>query len=333
MILEIGAPACLPLGVVQLNTTAATRAALVGLTVQHPPVHLLAQKADRWHLSGPRAHLGYRYAAQFLQYHHLEAQAQVEIELAIPALMGLGSDEMLGLSLGRALAHLHNLPQPARSGPALAAALGFNPHQALAAHAFAQGGLLLVAAESPGQVIRRAEIAHDDREAWAFVFYFPLPPEETPENLEQSRLAALLRAAPHLELEAGSAVVEALWQAVADDDINAFGQALMQLQTLNRAALTAAGQAMPATPATAAVLELMRTYGVAAWGQCPGGLACYGLVKGARASIDLRTRLRQQLGPFGGHFMATITANVGARHAETGGDLNLNKYNPVITDQ
>jgi hypothetical protein len=58
-------------------------------------------------VSGARADLARRQAEHFFRHHHLPAQAEIEIELAIPQYMGLGSAAMLGLTVARALATLH----------------------------------------------------------------------------------------------------------------------------------------------------------------------------------------------------------------------------------
>ncbi len=81
MLIEIGAPVCLPLGLVQVDN----KTCLLGLTLQHPPVHLSAQAYAGFMVTGARADIGYKYATRFLDCHQLEHRANVEIELAIPA--------------------------------------------------------------------------------------------------------------------------------------------------------------------------------------------------------------------------------------------------------
>jgi predicted sugar kinase len=274
---------------------------------------------------------------------------------------------MLGLSVAQALAWVNGLPL--ENTTALAQAVGLEPQHALEVWGFDRGGLLLVdtppsetrregdqgtrsscpmnLSPSPpllrslsqrGGVVRRQEIAHPDKEAWAFVFFFP----RVPPSLESDRLrvpsGCLLAAAPHLSSESGRLVTEKLWPAVENDDIAAFGQSLMALQQMNREALAAAGTPHQlndeglsrAAPREApgpiprlplgrgardqAILALMRDHGAFAWGQSLTGLGLFGLVKGAAASVELRTKLRHQVGFFAGRIMATITDNSGARH-------------------
>jgi predicted sugar kinase len=318
MLIELNVPASLPLGLVQLEDETGLKTCLLGFTLQHPPVHLQAQAHPELVVSGPRADKAYEQAGHFLHYHGLKTGAEVEIELAIPALMGLGSEAMLGLGIGQALAWVHEVSLPEDKAPQLAPALGLGPQHALELWGFDRGGLLLVDTR-PGPVgrpdlIRRQEIAHPEKEAWAFVFVLPRVPKDTPETLETDRLAHLLQAAPHLSPDSGRLVAEELWPAVANDDIAAFGRGLMHLRQMNQAALAGAGTPVELSDAHQATLDLMRDYGAFAWGQSATGLCLYALVRGAKDSITLRQKLRQHLGFFGGTVMATITDNDGARY-------------------
>jgi predicted sugar kinase len=178
-------------------------------------------------------------------------------------------------------------------------------------------------------LLRQAELAQDDREAWVFVFYLPDTPEGTPPGLGAARRSALLRAAPHLSVESGTIVEERLWPALERDDIATFGQALMALQDLNRQALAAAGLAEPQSEETRGLLGLLRDNGALAWGQAAAGLAVYGLIRGAGASRALRKTLTERVGIFDGTVMAAITDNQGARHTLKDASLAEGRLPPI----
>jgi predicted sugar kinase len=336
MLIELNVPASLPLGLVQLEAEAGLKTCLLGFTLQHPPVHLQAQAHPELVVSGPRADKAYEQAGRFSQHHGLKTGAEVEIELAIPALMGLGSEAMLGLGIAQALAWVHELSLPEDKAPQLAAVLGLEPGHALELWGFDRGGLLLVDTR-PGptgqpDLIRRQEIAHKEKDAWAFVFVLPRVPKDTPETLETDRLAHLLQAAPHLSPDSGRLVTEELWPAVAADDIAAFGQGLMRLQQMNQTALARARTPVELSDDHQATLDLMHDHGAFAWGQSPTGLCLYALVRGAKDSIDLRQKLRQHLSVFGGTIMATITDNDGARYTVQDKTLAADKPRPIRTN-
>jgi predicted sugar kinase len=329
MLIEVNSPATFPLGLVKVGDQATgLKSCLLGLTVQHPPIQLFAQThASQYLVSGPRADVAYDYGLHFLNHYRLNGQAEVEIELAIPSLVGLGSELLLGLSMAKALTWLHGWPAEKRQTLAYVAGLPpLAPHQALELWGFDQGGLLLIdlarpaAAELPA-VIRRQEIEHTEKEAWAFVFYFPDDTADLSETLEAEQWAALEQAGPYLSEDTGQLLQNELWPAVEQDDINRFGRALLALQQWNEAALAQAGFPQQLSPAHQAVLELMADHGAVAWGKNLTGHSLYGLIKGGQPSRELRTILRHHVGFFGGRVMATITANQGARELITDSQL------------
>jgi predicted sugar kinase len=320
MILELAAPASLPLGVAQING----QPALLALTVQHPPVHLEAQAGHRLQITGPRAHIAHAFASRYTAYHALTPGVEIEIELAIPAAMGLGSDGMLALSMAHTLAWAHQLPEA--DPQTLAHTLALPLAHAGEIAGYGRGGLLLVQPASEARILRRVEIAHPERDAWAFVFHLPHPPETLPDAYETNRLETLLKAAPYLPLGT-SQMVDTLFRAVDENDIAAFGHGLMTLQQAARDALVAMGAAVKLSSEEQAIFSLMQAAGAVAWGRSLGGYGLWGLIQGGDPSRTLRKRLTEHVGIFGGRVMATITDNRGARFIEKPGRLGLE--NPI----
>ncbi|MGH2521174.1 MAG: hypothetical protein ACRDH2_01615 [Anaerolineales bacterium] len=309
MILEVVAPASLPLGLIRIEHTYA----LLGITLQHPPVDLFAQTAPALSVTGARADLARAQAERCLQAAQTGERAELEIELAIPNLMGLGSEAMLGLSAARALAELKILPSSSTDTPALAQAIDLEPEHALEVWSFHAGGLLLVDVQA-GTRLRRHEIAHPDKTAWGVVMHFPRHQPDLSETLEADRLALLLNAAPHLSAETGRLLDEALWPALARDDLETFGRALVTIQNLNHEALARAGTPLPFSADEEAIFEIMRTGGCAGWGRSLTGLTRFGFIRGADPSVEVRRKLSSRLGFYGGVVMASICDNRGARH-------------------
>ncbi len=318
MWIEIAAPASLPLGLVRFEDEREATTGLLGVTLQHPPVRLFAQPGTTLTLTGARADKGNEQAQRFLQHHGLGSGAEVEIELAIPEGMGLSSEAMLGLTVARALAWAHHLPFD--DTPALANAVGLGPADALPIWGFDQGGFLLVDTTArDGQtlprLVRRRALAHPDQDkAWPFVMWLPRLDPGVSATLEADRLAALLKAAPYLSAETGRLFNERLWPAMEADDLAAFAATLMAIQQLNYEALERAGAPYTLTADEQAILDLMRDNGALAWGRSITGLALYGLIRGAHPSIELRQKMMDQVGPYGGWVMASITDNDGSRH-------------------
>ncbi|MBX0328903.1 hypothetical protein K2Z83_14580, partial [Oscillochloris sp. ZM17-4] len=239
----------------------------------------------------------------FMSSKDLGTAADFEIELAIPAHMGLGSTPIMGLSVARALAALHGLADD--DARALAAAAGVAPDEGLATQSFGGGGLLLV--DESGAALRRRMIPHDSEpDDWVFVLALPRPPAGAPDDLEATGRAALWRAAEGLDARAEDLVAGRLWPAAEADDIAGFGAALMELR-----ALSGGDEADAEAQAT---LAIMRAGGAVAWGRALSGLGLFGLIRGAEPSRRLRRALADHMGHAGGTIMATICETAGARH-------------------
>lgn len=337
--IEVVGPACLVCGVVQVAAAGGDQQegeklpCLVGVTLQHPPVHLSA----RWspgpgsgggaglHVSGARSPTVSRFARRFLAAYHLPRQADVQVEWAIPAGSGLGAEVMPGLSVAQALAELY----AEHGGPgdvlALARALDLKPSHALAVRGFEQGGALVVGTRAaPGMpefpVISRHEVAHPDQRAWVFVLFFPRLPAGVPETLEDDRMDLLLRAAPAVRDDTDALVRQHLWPALEQHDFPAFARALTQISHENHEALRRAGELPVFSPEEHAILAMMRDYGALAWGRSLTGLALYGIIEGAEPAMALRGALRRHVGPYGGMVIAAIISNAGRQVTRRAGD-------------
>lgn len=295
MPLTVTCSAMLPLA--RLHTAGGVPA-LLGVTLHTPTVSLAAYPASGLLVSGARANVALAFAERFLLAHGVPRAAAIEVELAIPRAMGLGSEGLLGLAVGRALAELYGLPADV---PSLARTLGLDSRHALLAHGFAHGGLLLAGTQPDATglapLLQRHELAQSDDEAWAWVLVLPHPPVGLALEFEEQRLEEWLHAAPATD---GVNSAEPLWAAAKRDDLEGFGAALHE--------------ALPddeLNDGEQAVLEVMRAGGAAACGRVPTGLALYALMRGASATARLRQALSRSLGYDRGTITAAITSNHG----------------------
>jgi predicted sugar kinase len=285
MKMQMTSPASLTLAAARVDG----RICELALTLRYPPIQLVATPAPRLTVSGARADLAYRQA------HALGLAAEIEIELAIAANMGLGSDAMLGACMRRLATALN----------ALAPSMGPSPSD----HALAQGGLLLV--DDAGGVRERAEIAHsDESDDWVIVLVLPREPDDLPEDYEVNAHAALLSAARD-----DATIVRdfaRVFDAIRRDDFAAFAQAVADAHAANEAALAAAGALRPLDAAERNILAYLRSNGGVACARTLTGLGLYGLIRGGGPSRVLRKALTTHFGYFGPLVMASICDNQGA---------------------
>jgi len=307
MQVELTSPACLLLGIVNVDG----QPCQLGITLQYPPIQLAAHSSDTLAITGGRADLAYQQAEHKLQHNNLPRQDEVEIELAIPSFMGLGSAAMLALSVTATFATLNGLA--VEDIPALARAAGLlADDEALEAQAFTHGGLLL--ADRHGSALRRFAIPpRGDEGDWVWVLVLPRVSGDTSDMLEADRRSALLAAAPQLADETGRLVTADLWPAAERDDIATFAQALERIQMLNNAALGHSDKLPVISNAEREILAVMRENGALVCGRAPTGLGLYALIRGGGPSRSMRRALTNHLGIFGGSVMASICDNAGAR--------------------
>lgn len=289
---ELTSPACLPLGIV----IADGQPALLGITLQYPPIQLLAKDHNELSVTGARSPIARAEAEEWFIAAGLPPRAELEIELAIPAYMGLGSEVMMRQTVARGLSKLTGRDNVARADD-------FSNGKSLELWSSALGGLLVTSPN--GAVLKQHDIHHDDENAWVFVIHMPHPPADTPPSLETDLRLALLKANPTTD-------VASLWAAVEANDAEAAGTALQAIQTETRAALEKAGTPQVIFDENARMLEMIRTSrNVLAWGQSFGGLATWGLIKGTGPSQEARARMRRVAGYEGGTILASITSNTG----------------------
>lgn len=316
MLLELATPAILPLALAAVEKNGRRKPGLLGLTLQHPLSHTLMYRSSQLQITGARAHIGHKYCQAFLEHSSLPLCGTVELEHATPSHMGLGSDAMIGLTMARGLIWAQDLPPDGT--PAWYRALGLNTVDALALHAFDQGGLLIADLEEHGNeppgLLIRVEIEHEKRDQdWIFVLFLPRVPSDTSDNLEIDLLTDLLAAQSTISPERLAAASDALLSAAEADDITTFASAVMDIQKLNLEGLEHAGNPRPYSENEKQVLKIMQENGALAWGRSAAGMALFGLIQGGKASVGLRAVLRREIGFDKGLTLATIVDNHGSR--------------------
>lgn len=304
MTIQLSSPCCLLLGMLPYQG----QICRLGITLQYPPIQLDAAPGAGLNVTGGRADLAAVQAQRVLDHYSIAPADVIEIDLAVPSYMGLGSTPLMGMAMARTLAASHDLPT---DRAALAEAAGLGVDTALEQYAFKEGGLLLVGED--GTLLRRATISHEDEaNHWVWVLVLPRVPARTPETLEAERIHALRSAAEHMLPDASAVLDNGLWPALDADNYIGVAGALSSLYSLNEAVLGRNGALPPLSDAEQAVIDIMLHHGALVCGRALGGMSLYALVCGGPASRTLRRALATQLGYFGGTVTAALCDNTGA---------------------
>jgi len=329
MFIQIGTPACLPVGLTRVRHGETIKNCILGFSLQYPPTHAFVYKKEGLQITGARAQISRQYALQVLSAHQLEANIAIEIELATPAQMGLGSEAGLAYTTAQAIAWAYDLTDETSSG--LVKSISQSPDQVLVYHAMSEGGVLMVETQPEGGgypgIIRREEIQHDNKkDDWVLVYVLPRTPKDAPESWESQRARELLNASDQLDEKEILTATDRLWSALEKDDIAGFGQGIMDIRRLNDEGLKRAGNPHRISSDEGTILEFMREHGAAASWRSATGLALFGLIKGAVPSVNLRNALRNRLGPYGGVVSATLIDNQGIRTRVHEEDIIIRYY-------
>ena len=240
------------------------------------------------------------FARAFLQHHHLDAGACVCVHRALPAHAGLGSGTQLGLAVARALAEVHGL---AADAPSLARAVGRGRRSAVGTWTFARGGFVVEGGrrvEDAGSADVAPLLAGlPFPPAWRCVVAVPDAAAGVSGDIEAEALARLPPpAGPDVERVA-ALVMDALLPAIAARDLQAFGEALTEVQTINGRWFAPVQGGTYASGPSAELVRSMTEWGAPGVGQSSWGPTVYAIVEGEDAARRLADRARAVLGGAG----------------------------------
>lgn len=313
--IEISIPAVFPLAIANINENGIRKAAMLGVTLQHPPIQFKAAKQKKMTIYGPRADHVRKCAEAYAKKNGLTQAVEIIIDHTSPSMVGVGSDSMLALGAAQAVAWANGLDF--EDVDALAEDMNISQSDPLAYWAYKKGGFLLVELNQAAGVVptllRHHTIQHRANVAWVFLYHFPKIPQGTAESVEADRLAALKTAVSDLPTETGELIVDALWPALLKDEFEPFSEALMALRQINESVLKSHESWLAPTENTLKALDVFEKGKAAAWGESYTGISAFGLLKGGAASQEVRAKLLHEIGYFGGQFVASIADNVGAR--------------------
>jgi beta-RFAP synthase len=288
----------------------------VGLMVEAPGVELTAAPATAWSAEGPLAERALAFARRFNEGLPAALPPRRLIVASAPVEhSGLGTGTQLGLAVARALAVAAGRDD--LDAVALARRVGRGRRSALGVHGFAHGGFLVEAGKREPEDIAPLVARLPFPDSWRVVLAVLPAPEGVHGEREQQAFVRL-RTRP-----AGFAAADSLCRlvllgmlpALAEQDLEAFGEALYDFNARVGEMFAAAQGGTYASPAVAEVVAFLRREGVRAVGQSSWGPAVFAIVADQDWADDLAARLRRQFGLNAAEALVTRGWNHGA---ETG---------------
>jgi beta-RFAP synthase len=266
--------------------------------IETPGILLRAHEATEWSSEGPLAERALVFARQFLNSLRQDDPARnwnprrLVIEQSAPEHAGLGTGTQLGLAVAGVLARSFDL----NAGPVeLARRIGRGARSALGLHGFEMGGLLVDGGKvGAGSAPLLARLPFP--EAWRLVLVLPggVGLHGSGEQQAFARLAGRLSVSATETL--CRLVLLGMLPALAEGDLDAFGEALFDFNARVGEAFAAEQGGTYSGPAVADVVGRLRAGGVKGVAQSSWGPTVCAVVEDEEHAAHLARRTAAQLG-------------------------------------
>jgi beta-ribofuranosylaminobenzene 5'-phosphate synthase len=244
----------------------------VGLMVDRPGLTVRVEPAADWSAEGPLADRALAFARRVVGTVPADERRpyRVVVEHAPAEHTGLGVGTQLGLAVAKAIATESG---SAWSCSELASRAGRGKRSAVGVHGFEGGGLIVEAGKFPGEALSPPVARLAFPSEWGVVLFAPVGDPSWHGGLEQQAFARLAEAGSSpAETEAlCRLVLTGLLPALASADLDAFGEAVYELNARAGDAFAAAQGGRYAGPAVAALVGRLRRAGVTGVGQSSWG--------------------------------------------------------------
>jgi beta-RFAP synthase len=294
----IKTPARLHLGLIDMNGDLGRLFGGLGVGIDHPNVIVEAQTATDFKITGEKTELAKEITDRFFtKYPYIQPKVHLNIVKTIPCHTGLGSGTQLALALAVALAKISSVKA---SIPELATAVGRAKRTSVGTSIFEYGGFVVDGGKNPKTQVAPPLIYHKPfPEDWCFIVASPNQPKGLSSSEENHAFDKLTTMPAQDVSQICRLIMLKLLPAIAEHDIENFGEALTKIQILTGNHFAQAQGGTYAKPAATKCIEFMKQQGAYGTGQSSWGPALYAIVKQQQATSFLtkvQTHLKDDVG-------------------------------------
>lgn len=306
----IKTPARLHLGLVDMNGELGRLFGGLGVGIDHPNVVVEAQTAADLKITGEKTELAKEIADRFFTKYQIPAKAHLNVAEAIPCHTGLGSGTQLAIAIAAALAKISGVKA---SVPELAEAVGRAKRTSVGTSIFEHGGFVVDGGKNQKtQTVPPLIYRQPFPEEWRFIVAFPNQPKGL-SNSEENHAFGKLTVMPAEDVgQICRLIMLKLLPALAEHDVESFGDALTKIQILIGNHFAQAQGGTYASPIAAGCIEFMKKAGAYGVGQSSWGPAIYAVVKQEHAPAYLAKVQAYLKGGAGGEAFIAKANNQGA---------------------
>jgi beta-ribofuranosylaminobenzene 5'-phosphate synthase len=270
-------PARLHLGLIDMNGELGRMFGGLGVGIDHPNIIVEAQNAEKFSVTGKETEIATTLAKRFLSTYQIQPKVHIHVVEAIPAHIGLGSGTQFSLAIATVLAKLFNVKASAAE---LAIAMGRARRTAVGTSIFEAGGFVvdggknLTTSTCPPLIYRQSF-----PKEWRFIVAVPNLKEGL-SNSEENHAFEKLNKMPSEDVgQICRLIMLKLLPALAERDIETFGDALTKIQVLTGNHFAQAQGGTYSSQAAAECIEFMKKIGAHGVGQSSWGPTLYAVVK------------------------------------------------------
>jgi beta-ribofuranosylaminobenzene 5'-phosphate synthase len=274
-------PARLHLGLIDMNGDLGRMFGGLGVGINKPNVVLEAENADHFSVTGQETALVSALAHKFFTAYPVKPKVHLHVVEAIPSHVGLGSGTQLSLAVATALSRVLNVKA---STAELALAMGRARRTAVGTTIFQKGGFVVDGGKNlKGDSFPPLLYRQPFPDEWRLVVAVPNQKEGLSNSEENHAFQKLAKQSSQDAAEICHLIMLKLLPAIAEKDIDTFGDALTKIQILTGNFFAQAQGGTYSSLVAAQCIEFMKGAGAYGVGQSSWGPALYAVVKQEQA--------------------------------------------------
>ena len=329
MLLEIVSPAVLPIGFVKFEQNNEQKIGLIGFALQSPPTQMLIYPSDEFQISGACSHIGQKYCLDYQKFEETSVPGSIEIELAIPRFMGLGSELLIGLTIEQGLNWL--IKKHVIGNQIWSKNRNYNAVDSLTTYSFQYGGINITSLNTHKccvpELFYRSELNEKQQDKKMFVSLFlPRVNSTISDDFEEERNLNFLSTLSSVKSLSNSLDGNNLIQALLVNDFGTFASQLMKIIYQNYQASISSGNGIPYSKEELMIFNEMKANGALAYGRSATGLGLFSISLGRETSNEISSAIRKKTGFKRGTTLTTMIDNQGWSYKVYNDDVKYAKH-------
>jgi beta-RFAP synthase len=278
-------PARLHLGLIDLNGDLGRMFGGLGVGIDHPNVVVEAQTATVLQITGQEVELAKTLSNRFFSAYQVPPKVHLNIVETIPSHVGLGSGTQLSLAVAVALAKVLNVKASVLE---LAVVMGRAKRTSVGTIIFQSGGFVVDGGKNlKTQAFPPLIYRQPFPKEWRFIIAIPNQNKGLSNSEENHAFSKLTKMPANDVAQICRLTMLKLLPALAEHDIESFGDALTKIQNITGNYFAQAQGGTYSSPTSTECIEFMKQTGAYGVGQSSWGPALYAVVKQEQAKTTL----------------------------------------------